>query len=211
LLEGRSSHFQDYNDEAKDSVLEDEVEVIFMPDVEPAAVEDVPATPSPPMFARKLDTPVQGDGPSSPIRPVMALKRKLRDADTLSQRLRAQIPPASASPVASVIKKGRNVTLDADGEQPPGPKCNDFETMCRPTQREVAPNESRRKPETSPLRPLLPIKHNHKRRPVVNWAVPIHLPRPGPIIRLGGVKQSGVEKSSKGQFVFSPMTRLIFS
>jgi hypothetical protein len=209
LPEGRSSHFQDYHGEAEDAVLEDEVEVIFMPDVESAVVEDVPATPSPPKFARKLDTPVQGDGFSSPIRPVMALKRKLRDADTLSQRLHAQIPPTSASHVASVIKKGGNATSDADGEQLPGPKRDDLETIRRPVQREAVPGESRRKPETGPLRPFLPIKHSHKRRPIVDWAVPINPSRPGPITSLGNVKQPGVEKSSKGQSVFSPKPPLI--
>ena len=209
MLEGRSSHLQDHNGEAEDTILEDEAEIIFMPDVEPADVEDVTITPSPPKFARKLATPVQGDGLSSPIRPVMALKRKLRDADTLSQRLRAHVPPASASHVASVIKKGGNMAPDADGKQFPSPKRDDLETTGHPAQREVTPNESRRKPETGPLRPFWPIKHSHKRRPIVDWAVSINPSHPGPITSLGGVKQLGTEKSSKGQSVFSPIPCLI--
>jgi hypothetical protein len=135
------------------------------------------------------------------------LKRKLRDADTLSQRLRAQIPPTSASHVASVIEKGGNAIPDADGEQSLGQKCKDLETVGHPAQGEAAPNESRRKPETGPLRPFSPI--NHKKRPLVNWAVPINPSRPGPITGLGNIKQAEVEKSSKGQSVFSPMPHLI--
>jgi hypothetical protein len=165
-------------------------------------METLPENPSPSMLARKFDTPVQDDGPSSPIRPVMALKRKLRDADTLSQRLQAQIPPENAFPIANSIRGRGNVARNTDGEQPLGPNHNDIEAMYRPMQNDIAPNESRQEPGVDSLRSFLHTKESYKRRPVVNWAVPINSSRPSTITGPGGyAKQFGVEKS-KGLYIF---------
>jgi len=119
----------------------------------------------------------------------MALKRKLLDANALSQRLNTKI-------------------TEPLNENPSTQRRSDCKVLHRSKQK-TAPIESGGKGELDSVRANLLKNSNYKRRPAFEWAAPINPLRSHAFSGPGNIKKPEAGKASNGQFALSLISHLI--